>query len=187
MSHWGKNKADDKCAAAEGKDGLGISRSIYATGNSAKDGFIGFILITGTLIGAIAFGKSRGHDVIKMIEENSRNTQGLWKESRVGKYLEPYIAKIKRWLNGPTIALSAGIGYVASHFVMIPSAAVGWKKAQRAVDKYNNLSDEKERLVNANAELIAENQEYKAALEKNSKPFTERVRAEPGVAAGAAR
>lgn len=164
---------------SDGKNGLGISRGVYALGNSLKDALIWGTALSVALIGVIAVGREKSTkiawvaDKIGKIHEGSKGMT-----SRLFEGLEKKLGmKIK--VTGPEVAAAFGIGWLFGHVVQIPSGVQGWNKAQKAIDAHDTLLEEKTRLVDANAELIEQNQRYRAALEKPAATFAERSEQKP--------
>lgn len=162
-------KADDKSSS------LGISRGVYALGNSLKDALIWGTALSVALIGAIAIGRDKSKAirwVATKIEAIHTGTKGL--SNTLAKLAEEK-AGLKFNIKGPEVAAALGVGWLFGHVVQGPSFVQGFKKAQTAVDKYNDMADERTKLVDANAQLIDENQRYKTELEKRGVTFTELV------------
>jgi len=160
-------KSDDSAKAEEAqKNRLGISRAIYATGYSFKDAFIWGTAATVAVFGIITLG-SKKFPRIKTLEDMLIKGHKSWKNWS-GQWLKEGVG---------SVAIIAG--FLVGHLVQIPSGAVGWRKAQAAINKHNTLSAEKDQLVEANTGLMEDNGKLRVALaeaEKSRPSFTERAR-----------
>jgi hypothetical protein len=153
------------------KNELGISRTIYALGNSLKDALIWGTAVTVALIGILHYGQK--NKAISKVADQLQKGHVWW---------EGY--KKSKGMKGSIIAVPLAVGWLVGHVVQGFGAAKGWKQAQKAVDKYDNLVTERESLVTANAQLIEENQRYRAAVEKKPESFVEMAK-QQGAEAGA--
>jgi len=160
-------KADEK------NNKLGISRGIYAFGYSFKDAFIWGTAITAALIPIIH--SMRETKLLKWIKISSQNN---WLKEKIEKLKD----LVPKW--GPSIGLAAGLGWTISHIIQIPSAIVGWNKAQTAINKHAALGVEKSQLVTLNQHLQEENNALKASLAKIAEvPHTERLQSRTAASA----
>ncbi len=171
---------DDKAAKKpDRKSGLGISKGVYALGNSLKDALIWGTALSVALIGVIAVGRDKSKAVRWMaekIEKIHTGTKGLG-SSFMGYLQEKTGMKIN--ISGPEVAAALGVGWLFGHVVQGPSFVHGYKQAQGAEDKYNTLKSEKDRLVDVIAQQDEENQRFRAALQKQDATFAERTQPKP--------
>lgn len=164
------DKISDTNISPEERNNLGISRAIYAAGNSVKDAFIWGTIVTVGMIATIAFGKKAQvgfiNEAVKTIEEFHVASKE-WFGKVFKKLLGLSGAKVELpELTATEIAASIVAGGIVGHAVQIPGGVKGWHDAQKATDKYSALSDERDKLVDANAALILRNQSFREKLQQ---------------------
>ncbi len=164
-----KKKPDDKSE-------LGISRAVYALGNSVKDALIWGTAATVATIAILSFGREKSPRIDKIA--TALETFGERNEERFQKIVKWVNDKTKSEIKitGPTLAASAVVGWAVGHLVQLPGSIKGWKQAQKANDKYVAVATEKNRLLETNAHLVDENQHYKTELKKRDISFAELVK-----------
>lgn len=146
---------DNAVAATEGDPSkkLGLSKTVYAFGLSARDALLTFAGATAAIFPVMYFGqgKSKAIDTIAKAPETLRNKWHDVLGKEAGKA-------------GDALAVSAALAFLVSHFANIPGLFRGPKIVQQAEDKYNAEIEDNIRLSKENKQLTQELQSKTLAL-----------------------
>jgi hypothetical protein len=143
------------------KHSLGISRTIYAAGYGLKDGIVWGTVAAAALFTVLTVGKNKKIPGVKPFAE------GLVREhNRLHHWFKEKASSIKflKWVEPAVVEASVVVWFLVGHLVQIPSSALGWKKAQDAIDKHEKILSENVRLVEATSILAEDNETLKAKL-----------------------
>ena len=183
---------------------LGISRAIYALGNSVKDALIWGTAATAAVIVTANMARKDGNKVDKAIlyleKMNHKPKFVEWmgknfQKMTGGKMVAGEIVGGKKLdLSAPVVGASLVVGWLVGHLVQLPSGLSGWNQADKAIKKYEgaakenrDLGSENLQLASLNQALAEQNRQFAAQLEKKPALFTDMVtqsQNEPAAAVG---
>jgi len=161
-----------------------VSKGIYAAGHSFKDGVIWGLVATIAAYAVLALGRKPGLggkpgnliDVVAgFIEQQHSRIKG-WLADGVKTVAKTVFNKDidPKHASGSAITATAFlVGGLVAHIAQVPAAVRGWREAGVANAQYDKLKAERNELsrtnaelVEANAGLIVENNQYKSTPEK---------------------
>jgi hypothetical protein len=155
---------------------LGLSKIVYAFGESVKTGLLGFFAawVASTLL--VHFGKG--------------SVPGIKKVAELPEDLKRYI--LRKWGQGAgewgrEIILGFGFASVVGYITHIPGLIAGPRKVARAEQLYDDQVHANSQLVHANKLLVEDNERLKSALSKTSQgrmSHTDRINSAPSAETG---
>lgn len=137
LKHHGNSKDSQE---QQDHKGLGLSRSIYGLGQSARDGIITVVAGTAALFPVFFFGQGKV-GVIDKIAQWPEKIKNSW---------HGVLGKEAGGKAGRALAVSSGIAFLLSHVTNLPGFVVGFKKVKAADEQYEGQIQQNRELAHEN-------------------------------------
>ena len=122
------------------RNSLGISRFIYALGESAKDGLVLFGVATLAFLAVFVLGKNNKY--INQLKKTLYESEHIVKAFVIELWNKVFnqrvqVAPVEDYTKKTPWAVAASFGFLASHLGQLPGLRRGYRKVDSAIRKYD--------------------------------------------------